>query len=192
MAGSGTSFGQRTDMKRLGPIASPWTIPQCPGNKFIIYKENFTPEELKKYTNIIESSEYKNIPENAPTYYYLARFFEMSGDFSNGMIAYTYLQASWQVEKAGDFRTSILQNSLKYYEKALEDAKDQSPEKKAEIIIITGELNRLLKNFSEAEKIFKNLKNDEVVQKSNVLKKIADFELELIKEKDSLPRELKL
>ena len=37
---------------------------QCPENKFVMFKENFTKEELKKYEKIINSKEYKAIPIN--------------------------------------------------------------------------------------------------------------------------------
>ena len=54
---SGTSFGQMTNLMPYGPIESPWPLAQCPGNKFIIFKNSkeFTPEEIKKYTEIVNS-----------------------------------------------------------------------------------------------------------------------------------------
>ena len=55
--------------------------PQCPTNKFVMFKNEFTKEELKKYEKIINSKEYKAIPQNLPKEYYLGRFYEMAGGF---------------------------------------------------------------------------------------------------------------
>ena len=63
---------------------------QCPENKFVMFKENFTKEELKKYEKIINSKEYKAIPQNSPKEYYLGRFYEMAGGFSDKEIGETY------------------------------------------------------------------------------------------------------
>ena len=48
-------------------------LPQCPTNKFIVFKDNFTVEETKKYEKIINSKGYKSIPKDAPREYYLAK-----------------------------------------------------------------------------------------------------------------------
>ena len=40
--------------------------PQCPTNKFVMFKNEFTKEELEKYKKIINSKEYKAIPKNLP------------------------------------------------------------------------------------------------------------------------------
>lgn len=64
--------------------------PQCPTNKFVMFKNEFTKEELEKYEKIISSKEYKAIPQNLPKEYYLGRFYEMAGGFSDKEIGETY------------------------------------------------------------------------------------------------------
>ena len=39
-------------------------VPQCPTNKFVMFKNEFTEEELKKYEKIINSEEYLEIQIN--------------------------------------------------------------------------------------------------------------------------------
>ena len=43
-------------------------VPQCPTNKFVMFKNEFTEEELKKYEKIINSEEYREIPRNSNKY----------------------------------------------------------------------------------------------------------------------------
>ena len=66
---------------------------QCPENKFVMFKENFTKEELQRYEKIISSKEYKTIPKNSPKEYYLGRFYEMAGGFSDKEIGEAYYKA---------------------------------------------------------------------------------------------------
>ena len=65
-------------------------VPQCPTNKFVMFKNEFTEEELKKYEKIINSEEYREIPRNSNKYYYLARFYELLGGISDKEIGKTY------------------------------------------------------------------------------------------------------
>ena len=182
---SGTSFGQMTNLMPYGPIESPWPLAQCPGNKFVIFKdsEEFTPEEIKKYTEIVNSDAYKSIPEDAPSYYYLAKLYELAGDQKNSVIAYAYLRASWQGAN-GALGEEIIRNALSYYEKSLADAKDDE-EKTTTAKMLIGELNRQLGNFDIAEKHFQQLKQDPLFTKQENIMKIIDFELKLIKDKSN-------
>ena len=68
-------------------------VPQCPTNKFVMFKNEFTEEELKKYEKIINSEEYREIPRNSNKYYYLARFYEMLGGVSDKEIGKTYFNS---------------------------------------------------------------------------------------------------
>ncbi|EEX74726.1 hypothetical protein [Leptotrichia hofstadii] len=96
---------------------------QCPENKFVIFKENFTKEELKKYEKIINSKEYKAIPQNSPKEYYLGRFYEMAGGFSDKEIGETYYKAyraqiNWNSENTNILKESLTKG-ISYLEKSL-------------------------------------------------------------------------
>lgn len=101
---SGSSYGTRLDFKIIGPIYQPWPIPQCPKCRYAFYarnawegEEELAPEKIRILKQYMESPEFKSIPDNAPSYFYLARFLEVMGErpFS---IMFTYLKASWQAE----------------------------------------------------------------------------------------------
>ena len=97
--------------------------PQCPTNKFVMFKNEFTKEELEKYKKIINSKEYKAIPKNLPKEYYLGRFYEMVGGFSDKEIGETYYKAyraqiNWNFENTNTLKES-LEKGISYLEKSL-------------------------------------------------------------------------
>ena len=46
-------------------------VPQCPTNKFVMFKKKFTAEELEKYEKIISSKEYTYLPRKQENYFFL-------------------------------------------------------------------------------------------------------------------------
>lgn len=211
VAVSGYIQGQRTDMKKIGVVASPPIIPMCPTNKFVLfnpvfYHPNYAPKDVEElptehemsvYAKIIEGKEYKSIPSDSSVYYYLGRFYELLEKErdknirkkSNQEIAYTYLQASWLEEKEGPLRTEILKKSLYYYKKFLNEKSGQEKDRLTALVIV-GELERLLGNFEKSEEHFKKLKKNKEIRKNKILKEIVDFEIELIKKKNKYPQDL--
>ena len=57
MAGSGTSFGQFFDFRPYGPIESPWPLPVCPGNGFVMFKREFSDAELARLSGFVGNSQ---------------------------------------------------------------------------------------------------------------------------------------
>ena len=93
-------------------------VPQCPTNKFVMFKNEFTEEELKKYEKIINSEEYREIPRNSNKYYYLARFYEMLGGVSNKEIGKTYFNSYHYYSENKEIKREALQKGISYLEKA--------------------------------------------------------------------------
>ena len=97
--------------------------PQCPTNKFVMFKNEFTKEELEKYEKIINSKEYKVVPKTSPKEYYLGRFYEMAGGFSDKEIGETYYKAyraqiNWNSENTNILKESLTKG-ISYLEKSL-------------------------------------------------------------------------
>ena len=102
---------------------------QCPENKFVMFKENFTKEELKKYEKIINSKEYKAIPQNSPKEYYLGRFYELAGGFSDKEIGETYYKSyiehiNRNVQNNDTLKESLIKG-IDYLEKSLSSGKKE-------------------------------------------------------------------
>lgn len=97
---SGSSFGQRLDMKRVGPIIDPWPTPQCPKCRFVLFKETFKPAEIPTIRDFVLSDIYKKIDKNEVPCYFIAVMAEngIIKDADSFSIAIYLLQASWQVE----------------------------------------------------------------------------------------------
>ena len=49
---SGVSVDVKTDLEPLGAIMAPTPIPICPSNQFVMFKNDFTQQELDKYEKI--------------------------------------------------------------------------------------------------------------------------------------------
>ena len=106
---------------------------QCPENKFVMFKENFTKEELKKYEKIINSKEYKTIPKNSPKEYYLGRFYEMAGGFSDKEIGEAYYKSyiehiNRNVQNNDTLKESLIKG-IDYLEKSLSSGKKEKQDK---------------------------------------------------------------
>ena len=100
---------------------------QCPENKFVMFKENFTKEELQRYEKIISSKEYKTIPKNSPKEYYLGRFYEMAGGFSDKEIREAYYKAyiehiNRNIQNNDTLKESLIKG-INYLEKSLSSGK---------------------------------------------------------------------
>jgi len=140
---------------------------QCPENKFVMFKENFTKEELKKYEKIINSKEYKAIPQNSPKEYYLGRFYELAGGFSDKEIGETYYKSyiehiNRNVQNNDTLKESLIKG-IDYLEKSLSSGKkDGFPSSLAYLYISNREYNKV---NALIEKQDKNI----------YLEKIADF-----------------
>src|SRR4051812_14900745 len=94
---SGTELGRRLDLKPLGPTPAPWTVPQCPKCRFVLYEREpgkIPTDKLKPY---ILSEPYQSAAKDQPTYFCLALIELFLGETPE-TIAYSYLRASWQTE----------------------------------------------------------------------------------------------
>jgi len=144
-------------------------VPQCPANKFVMFKNEFTEEELKKYEKIINSEEYREIPRNSNKYYYLARFYEILGGISNKEIGKTYFNSYHYYSENKETKREALQKGISYLEKA--EKKDYEVMwNLANLYSEAGEydkMNKLLektseKDFGKTAEFYYNLANLEL------------------------------
>ena len=144
-------------------------VPQCPANKFVMFKNDFTEEELKKYEKIINSEEYREIPRNSNKYYYLARFYEMLGGVSDKEIGKTYFNSYHYYSENTEAKKDALQKGISYLEKA--EKKDYEVMWKLANLYSEAEeydkMNKLLektseKDFGKTAEFYYNLANLEL------------------------------
>ncbi len=184
---SGTSFGKRLDLKAVGPTASPWSVPVCPKDHFVLFKKKFTKEEVADLRTFVSSKPYKDIAADHSSYFLLARIFEHLKK-PPGNIGFIYLQASWQVESDPAAYREYAQSSLASYREAIAAAKEHD-EAWQTAQLISGELERRLGLFPEATKRFTELMQQPEFQKG-IFKSIVTYQLELLKQRDSAPHKI--
>ena len=149
VAMSGTSWGQRFDLKKLGPIYQPWPTPVCPTNGFVMYKESFTEEELANLKSFIASDNYQQLRAQHSTHYLAAKMEERLG-ITGWPVVWLYLQATWETETSGMQNQTAyleaLQTVLEEYSQGLVTNTDEWLTGK----LLLANTQRRLKNFEAA------------------------------------------
>ncbi len=181
---SGTKFDQRLDLKPVGPIAAPWSIPVCPECGLVyVSKNDFSGVELQKCRSIIESAEYKQ-RHGRGSYVLLGVLYEGLGR-DESSIAHVFLKASWQEEKDNQKWKEDMERSLGHFEAYLKTETDKNGQWQT-AQILKGEILRRLGRFDEAKAHLTSLKTSEKFQ-TKQLAHVINFELELCEIKDLKP-----
>lgn len=162
---SGYQAGQRLDFRPYGAIVSPAPLPKCPGNGFVMYKSQFSEDELAKLKPIVASPEYQALQKQHRTYFLAAYLEEKMGEATERSFASRYLRASWQAEGSwGPTRTPEKLSAqdrelvVRYRALALEKmnaalAKDERGSKDwLTGMLLAAELERMLGQFDAAQK----------------------------------------
>lgn len=97
--GSGTAFGHFLDGRLHGAIQSPWPLVSCPGNGFVIYKDDFSAEEIKRLGAVVASDHYQRMRGTETSYWLLAHLFEAVGAPARDR-AGVLQSATWQASPA--------------------------------------------------------------------------------------------
>lgn len=97
--GSGTSFGHFLDGQSYGAIQSPWPLVECPGNGFLLFREEFSKAELKALGAYVQSNGYQRLRETETSYWRLAQLLQVI-DAPAAEQAATLQRASWQASPA--------------------------------------------------------------------------------------------
>jgi uncharacterized protein (DUF2225 family) len=156
VAASGTQFGMRSDFMPIGHIAAPPPLAVCPTCHFVLFKgvaSDYAPEDIEKLKELVASDAYSKLPIEAPSYQRLALIRERLKN-PLGEIAFTWLQASWQVASTNELCNSLLRKSADAYDQFFKIARKEGEEFDM-AMLIRGELYRRLRQFDEAESWFK-------------------------------------
>ncbi|QWP77342.1 hypothetical protein J5226_02750 [Lysobacter sp. K5869] len=186
LAASGTSFGRYFDGQEYGPIASPWPLPVCPGNGFVVdEKRSYSEPELARLRAFVDTPEYRGWAAKDTPYYRLAKQRAFFGD-SEDKLAQLLLVATWE---AG------AQRYPRYAEEALaawrkRAAREGGGEAGHEARLLIGELQRRLGRFDEARATFEALRADRGfpgakldAKDAEYLRKIVAAQLQLIRDR---------
>jgi hypothetical protein len=182
---SSRATGLRLDMKKLGDVVQPPTLPQCPKCRFVLFTETVEEPLLKKLKPFVLGGDYQLIAAKSPTYACLAHLQEFlhAPPIYGG---YSFLRASWQVEE----KPAICERYLhRAHEKFVQVVADLAPDNKdrLNVLLLLGELERRLQKWPEAEQRFRALLDSEDLKADARKQSIVNQQLQLIAKRDPHP-----
>lgn len=182
---SGTQFGQRLDLKPIGPIAAPAPLPVCPKDHAVVFDEELSGEALAKQKALVATAAYAAAAKDEPSYALLARTLDALGHPA-AAVGFAWLRASWQVEGDAAKTTRFLTAALAGYERELASKTSADA---FQIGLIAGEIERRLGRFDAAGKRFAALAAD-AKAKEKPFAGIIAYQRKLVGDKDSAPHQI--
>ena len=176
-----TSRQTYLDQKPVDPN-TPWPHAKCPGNGFVLYKSNFTDEEITKLRKFVLSDQYRGMIDSHSTHYLEAVLRKHLGDPPYA-VAWSLVQASWQVSADPARYKQYAEEALALYDTIKFDA---LPDIRHRILkrMLSGELARRLGRFDSARERFLEMR-DNGEMRTSFLQRIIDFQLKLVRAKDT-------
>jgi hypothetical protein len=144
---SGSSFGMGLDFKPWGPIVAPFRVPECPGNKFVMYRQDYPPALLEKLEAFVASPAY---PRDSPQYYRIYAMQKHLGEPVDRQF-WTLVQVTWN--NYGP-QGRYAREAIELADLALA-AETSGSKKWVNTALLKGELQRRLGMFDEALDTFK-------------------------------------
>jgi hypothetical protein len=186
-----TRFGIRLDLRPIGAMLSPIPLPVCPGNGFVMFKDKFTPEEIKAIEPIVLSDDYRRARKDNVDRYMVAFMRERLGGATAIELGRLYQMASWEAEGryASDAKQKSEKPELVARYRALAIEKFDSFLKNDHSLsqdwwttaIVTAELERMLGRFDAAEQRIAALPMDKLAADSPMRKAIDQIRAHIAK-----------
>jgi hypothetical protein len=188
METSTRATGLRLDLRKLGNIVQPATLPQCPKCRFVLFSEQLEPEILAKLKKFITGGDYQALAQKSPSYASLAQIQEFLGA-GPLYVGYSFLRASWQVEEKPALCARYLARAYEHFTVALKDM-PASHRDRLNVLLLCGELERRLERWEDADRRFRELQDSEDFKKEPRMAPIISMQLKLIGARDSQPHAL--
>jgi hypothetical protein len=183
--GRGTPAGLRLDLKQVGDVVQPPSVPHCPKCGMILFSEKLPVEVINRLKPFILGPDYQMLASKSPVYANLAQIQEFLGAppiYS----AYSYLRASWEVEGKPAQHQRYLAKALEYFTRTLAGM-EHSDKEWINIALLCGELERRLQKWDAATARFRVLGSPEQIKEEPRIVHVVARQLQLIEAKDSQP-----
>ena len=178
-------LGQRLDTRRLGAAIEPIPLPVCPTTGFVVYRRDFTPEQLALAKEIVDSTDFRRQVRTGNEYTVAAYLAEQLGE-PRMAIAHFWLEASWLFESDPVRNPEYLERAYDWYTLALEEIGNDQ-EKFWQVQALRVELLRRLGRFDEARTLLTELPVNSLPT-GHALKKVLVQQQLLLQRGDSQPR----
>ena len=176
--------GMRLDLRQLGDVVQPPTLPQCPKCRAVLFADKFERDLVLALKPFIEMPDFAHVAKKFPSYYVLAQI-QQRLKAPPYHIGHSYLRAAWQAEA----KPAIAQHCLVQAQEFLTAAfQTMEPDHKhyANTALLLGEFERRLGQFENANVRFRKLMDLEVFKQPGFQLIIAR-QMELIAKRDSAP-----
>ncbi len=180
---SGTAFCTRLDLKRVGPIADPPPLGECPEDGFVWYASDRDgmPEGSAELRQWVLSDEFQSLRAESP-HFRLARTLERLGHPA-AEISLAYLRAAWDVElRDPDRYRRFLRASLRHLNL---DPGFGAAERERRTLL-AGDLLRQLGEFEAARDLLAPLRKAGRLMEP-IHEKIVAYQMDLIAAGDADP-----
>jgi hypothetical protein len=178
-------LGQRLDTRRLGASVEPIPLPVCPTTGFVVYRRDFTPEQLALAQELVDTTDFRRQVRTGNEYTVAAYVAEQLGE-SRMVIAHFWLEASWLFESDPVRNPEYLARAYDWYTLALEEVGNDQ-EKFWQVQALRVELLRRLGRFDEARTLLTELPLNSLPT-GHALKRVLIQQQLLLQRGDSQPR----
>ena len=186
--------GVRLDLRQLGDVVQPPTLPQCPKCRAVLFMDNFPPEIVAALKPLVATEDFAQLASKYPSYYLLAQMQERlrpPQDKPEQLVArlyyvgHSYLRASWQLEHKPRAARQCIDRAHEWFATALAEMGDRG-KYFANTSLLLVELERRQGRFDVAAKRARALKDAEAFKEAGHQRIIAR-QMELIEKRDSEP-----
>jgi hypothetical protein len=184
---SASPRGLRLDLRQVGDVVDPPTLPQCPKCHFPLFSEHLGQTVFDRLRPFVMGADFQLLSRKNPSYFSLA---QVQGFLHapDRYIALSYLRASWQVEDHEAHRRRLLEKAHEHFVAALGTV-GPADRQFDELTLLCGEVERRLEKWDEADKRFRELDASGRL-KGTPQEAIPAFQLRLIGHRDSKPHAL--
>lgn len=195
---SGNARALRLDLRQVGDVVDPPSLPQCTKCRFPLFSEGLIEQAgdpakapaFHRLRQFVMGVDFQMLAAKNPSYFALAQVQGMIGGKENPTphryIALSYLRASWQVEEREAACQRLLEKAREHYVSALADAASDLRLNR-ELALLCGEVERRLRRWDEAEKRFRDLDASGMLA-GTPQAAIPALQLRLIARRDAAPR----
>lgn len=142
--------GMRLDFKPVGALVTPYPHPVCPGNGFVVYRQDFSEQELSAIRLIVNSDEFQQLRRKHTDYFMIAYVKERMGS-SAYELAHTYLGATWEAERDRPHLTDQYRElALAKFDASVRGKNATRDEPWWTASVLAAEMERLLGKFDQA------------------------------------------
>jgi len=192
--------GMRLDLRQVGDVVDPPTLPQCTKCRFPYFSDRLAEQAndpvkagaFKRLRSFVTGADFQMLAAKNPPYFALAQVQKFLGDDPDNrrptphrVIALSYLRASWQVEDREVACRRLLEKAREHYVSALAETGAKDTQRR-DLMLLCGEIERRLGKWDEAEARFGELDASGLL-KGTPQADIPALQLRLIAQHDSAP-----